>query len=469
MGGSSKRKQAEEVLAAAAAMAAAATPQQEPRGLYQGGELDLFSHPPMQNNIAAGYWNKVSPSNNMADTTYLEFEFTPDNYVDLSSTYLNLRVKISDARPGNHPIADACNVAGTNNWLHSMFSRINMEIDGVSVTTPNDTYPYRAYLETVLSYGADAKKTYLQSQGFYKDEAGHMDTVSNNNKGYRARRELAQGGKLVELKGRLHLDMFQQPRLIPKGTKLKFTLYRTKDDFCLTGRATDGVHQDDHMKAIPRLDIERASLDVRMVELSKLTAENLERELLTTSMRYPVKRVVVKAFGISQGKKDHDECNIFSGQLPTRVTVACVTSDAYVGQLNRNPFNFQHFNCTNITLKAGGTTYPKTPLNMDFGRDLYNEAYFDMTVATGQYGSDEGNYISRKDFGNGYTIYCFNLKPDMDVEDNHVSPMSQGSVELNFNFANELPQNVTVLVMGEFDNTIEISRFRGVSADYHHQ
>jgi hypothetical protein len=243
MGGSSKKKQkqAEEVLAAAAAMAAAmpvgvpsamppATPQQQqPRGLFQGGELDLFSHQPMQNNIVSSYWNKVGPSNNMADSTYLEFLYETDNYVDLSNTYLNLRVKISDARAGNHAIAAATNVAGTNNWLHSLFARINLEIGGVSVTTPNDTYPYRAYLETVLSYGADAKKSHLQTQGYYKDEAGHMDTIGERNKGYKARKELAEGGRLVELKGRLHLDMFQQPRLIPKGTKLKLTLYRTKD------------------------------------------------------------------------------------------------------------------------------------------------------------------------------------------------------------------------------------------------
>jgi hypothetical protein len=204
-----------------------------------------------------------------------------------------------------------------------------------------------------------------------------------------------------------------------------------------------------------------------MVELSKLTAEDLERELITTSMRYPIKRVVTRTFSIGQGKKDHDETNIFSGQLPTRVTVGLVDTNAYMGQLNRNPYNFQHFNCTNVTLKAGGATYPKTPLNMDFPRGLYNDAYFDMTVATGQYGSDEGNCISRRDFGNGYTIYCFNLKPDLDVEDDHVSPSSQGTMELDFNFAEDLAQNVTAIVMGEFDNTVEISRYRGVSTDFH--
>ena len=41
-----------------------------------------------------------------------------------------------------------------------------------------NTYPYRAMLETLLSYGEDAKKTQLNSKLFYADEAGKMDVVA---------------------------------------------------------------------------------------------------------------------------------------------------------------------------------------------------------------------------------------------------------------------------------------------------
>jgi len=40
-----------------------------------------------------------------------------------------------------------------------------------------NTYPYRAMLETLVSYGNDTKKAQLTSELFYADEAGKMDTV----------------------------------------------------------------------------------------------------------------------------------------------------------------------------------------------------------------------------------------------------------------------------------------------------
>ena len=39
----------------------------------------------------------------------------------------------------------------------------------------NSTYLYRAYLETLLSYGEEAKRIHLTSDLFYKDTAGKMD------------------------------------------------------------------------------------------------------------------------------------------------------------------------------------------------------------------------------------------------------------------------------------------------------
>jgi len=46
------------------------------------------------------------------------------------------------------------------------------------MTSSTNTYPYRAILETLLSYGKDAKKTQLTSGLYYKEEAGQMDTVA---------------------------------------------------------------------------------------------------------------------------------------------------------------------------------------------------------------------------------------------------------------------------------------------------
>jgi len=46
------------------------------------------------------------------------------------------------------------------------------------VTASTNTYPYRAILETLLSYGDDAKKSQLTTALYYEDKASSMDAVT---------------------------------------------------------------------------------------------------------------------------------------------------------------------------------------------------------------------------------------------------------------------------------------------------
>ena len=85
-------------------------------------------------------------------------------------------------------------VAPVNNWLHALFSQVDVYLNGTLVTPSTNTYAYRAYIETLLSYGPDAKDTQLTSQLWHKDTATRMDAVEiadgpAANEGLVARRE----------------------------------------------------------------------------------------------------------------------------------------------------------------------------------------------------------------------------------------------------------------------------------------
>jgi hypothetical protein len=68
------------------------------------------------------------------------------------------------------------------------------------------TYPFMAYIETVLSYGEDAKKGHLTAAMFHRDTAGHLDDVSGEeNKRLKARQKKTAGSKVVDMYGRLHI------------------------------------------------------------------------------------------------------------------------------------------------------------------------------------------------------------------------------------------------------------------------
>ena len=68
-------------------------------------------------------------------------------------------------------------------WMHSLFSQIDVSLNGTLVTPSTNTYAYRAYIETLLSHGAEAKNSQLTSALWYKDTAGHMGAIDDENKG----------------------------------------------------------------------------------------------------------------------------------------------------------------------------------------------------------------------------------------------------------------------------------------------
>jgi hypothetical protein len=44
-------------------------------------------------------------------------------------------------------------VGPVNLWMHSLFSDVSVSLSETIVSSPISMYPYRAYIETLLSYG----------------------------------------------------------------------------------------------------------------------------------------------------------------------------------------------------------------------------------------------------------------------------------------------------------------------------
>ena len=143
-------------------------------------ELDLFAVPPTQTSIDDGRWVEHQPLTSLDSGGPIEFMLpgTGDAYLDLANTYLLIRAKV--VRGDGTDFAADTQVAPVNNWLHSLFSQVDVYTNDTLVTPSSNTYPFRAYVETLLSYGAEAKKTQLTSQLWYKDTAGHMDATLEN-------------------------------------------------------------------------------------------------------------------------------------------------------------------------------------------------------------------------------------------------------------------------------------------------
>ena len=125
---------------------------------------------------------------------------------------MQIKVKITPAN-GND-IDNTDNVGPVNLLLHSMFSEIDVKLNDVMVSSTNNTYPYRAYIETLLSYGPSAKQSQLTCEMYYKDAAGLFEDGNPNgaagaaNSGFRKRSTYFADSAVIEMIGPIHGDMF---------------------------------------------------------------------------------------------------------------------------------------------------------------------------------------------------------------------------------------------------------------------
>ena len=246
-------------------------------------ELDLFAVPPTQTSIEHGGWIEHQPITSLDSGGPIEFVVpgAGDAYIDLANTYLLVRAKV--VRGVGTDIADDTPVAPVNNWLHSLFSLVDVHLNDTLVTPSSNTYPVRAYVETLLSYGAEAKKTQLTSQLWYKDTAGHMEATQENggNAGLVERRRHIAGSRVVEMMGRLHVDLFMQDRFLINGVTVKIQLVRSKDAFSLMA---GGANPDYKVRIVD------AVLFVRKAVLSPTVAMAHIRALEKGTAKYPLPR-----------------------------------------------------------------------------------------------------------------------------------------------------------------------------------
>ena len=127
-------------------------------------KLYLFTVPPTQNNIVDSRIVEHQPLASLDSGGPIEFLIprSGDDYLDLANTMPHVQVKVT--RADGDDLLLALPVGPLNNWLHSLFSQVDVYLNCTFVTPSTNTYAYRAYIETLLSYGTDAKDTQLTGQ-----------------------------------------------------------------------------------------------------------------------------------------------------------------------------------------------------------------------------------------------------------------------------------------------------------------
>ena len=183
------------------------------------------------------------------------------------------------------------------------------------------------------------------------------------------------------------------------------------------------------------------------------------------NMKYPIRRAVCKTFTVSTGLLSFTQENLFSGQLPSRVVIGLVSNESFNGSYAHNPYNFHHYDLTQLKLYVDGNQGYLAPIEPEFNNGRFIMAYNSLFAGTGKLFRDEGLDIQRVDYSRGYTLYAFDLSPDL-CEDDHVNLTQTGNLRLECKFRVALPHTVNVIAYAEFENIIELDRNKNVVFDY---
>ena len=99
----------------------------------------------------------------------------------------------------------------------------------------------------------------------------------------------------------------------------------------------------------------------------------------------------------------------FLGQVPTRLVVTIVASEAFNGSYARNPYNFANKSLSYIAFYVDSESRPGVALRPKYKNRNYVGEYLTLFTGTGKYMEDKENYITRADYGKGYAIYLFDI------------------------------------------------------------
>ncbi|XP_052696062.1 uncharacterized protein F54H12.2-like [Crassostrea angulata] len=454
--------------------------------------LELFQVPPTNIALEESKWMEYYPisSTLQSETAPIEFDIQGqgDEYIDLSQTYVQIVCKFTKD-DGTALTGANTSVTPVNNIIHSLFSEIDVTLNGKIITPGTDTYPYKAYLEKLLSYRPKTLETQMKACSLWeKDTAGHMDDAlttaptqtktqfnvvddkvtinaaqlgfplpaDGENEGLRKRRDAIENSKKITLIDRLYVDLFQQDRFIPNGVDIRLRFNRAKPAFHLMA----------HAGSSGKISILSMLLWVRKVKPTATVLNAINERLNSETVKFPLRRVEVKTFTIPQGTQSKITDHLFQGQMPKRIVLGFVENAAFNGDLTKNPFNFKNANVKKLDVSINGETITTRPFEPDFANDLYLRSYLSLYQGLGKFGEDWAPDISFEEYKDGYTLWCVDFTKDQEAQLDKFHLIETGNLRIEVQFSQNTATTLNCLVYAEFDNLLEINKQREVSVDY---
>ena len=383
-----------------------------------------------------------------------------DEFIALDETEFEVGIRIVKSDGTN--LTNADKVGCINYTLHSLWKNVDVSLNGTSVSYNGGNQAIRAYMEALLSLEPVATDSWMQASAYHKDTAGKMNMADPNpadastaNLGLKERAEYTNLSQPLVMRGKFHSDIFNQSKPLIDKVNMTIKFHRNPDEFVLMSSMDPAEY--------------KIVIDHMYVIATKLVvAEMIEEDVIKAEVvPYHLNRIVLKEFTIPAGVKQFPVNQLHKGDLPAKVVLGLVDNGALTGDFTKNPYNFQHFDVSEVSLTDGGREVDGQPLHFDFAKNQYVEGYWGLFRALDKRFRNEGNAIKRKDYKNGFTFYAFDLSPSLSGGE-YIDPKKDGRLIVNFKFARDTPQTLTLVVYMQFDDSFSIIEGGNITTYFSH-
>jgi hypothetical protein len=457
--------------------------------------LALFDLPPTVVSYAKTFEKELLPLNTITREGPYHFRvFSDTNFIDLSRTYVQTITSI-EKQDGNNwiPIADTADDKNTgvkNNFGLSFIKQLKVSINNVEVYNSGVTYPYYAYINTEFLTDYNINLGFMQTSCYFSDRNDeNYDQNNSQNDAFKHRKKRFSNGKQCKTYTRLLFDLANQNRLVLSNSDIVFSIWTSSDRFLIHApvysiqvpgavpanqagdeAARQAAQANVQQRAVPngttyRIKVHDVRMFCTMVDVVQSLNNSIARQLEITPAKYPMKKIEIRSMFLSEGMQNLT-FNCFQTVLPRKVLVFFVDTNAFNGNPELSPFNFENCNVRTISVESGGIFVPSTPYTLDFSNDNddFLRAYHDFVRGLDM--EKKHLKLTLDEYKNGWNGFCFDFRSYKRELGDAFELVKNGTTVLKINFAEPIEEGgKQLIVCGEFDQVLTMSAERVVSTD----
>jgi len=299
-------------------------------------------------------YQKYSPITSISENGNIRFSLparTGPAVYFIKDIFMEVRVNLQNE--DGTKIVDGKDVSVVNLTPHSMFKRMSISLDNVSVqNTDNDYYHYKAYIKTIIGNSSAVKTTQLGmgADNFAPDVPGQFDSMnSEKNYAYGRRREAFAKqekssatppvisykyyGDDVTYIAIVQHDMVSCDVPVIPGIEVKFEMSLNQHSFLVKTSESGAKY---------KLKLKELYLHVPIGILSSALFNSLEASLRTTPVLMHFTRTTVSVVEIPTDSTTFSVDTVFSRtQVPSKIIIVFIDTEAFLGSYSKNGYNFR--------------------------------------------------------------------------------------------------------------------------------